>query len=231
MIDGRTVRYSAKKCKINKNTAFVWRHKILDALAEYQDQNLQGVIEVDDTFFRLSYKGSKPIGRKPHSRGEPASKRGVSKEQVCVSCAIDRKRRAYSKVTALGRPTAQALSVAFAQRFSNNSTLCTDKDSAYISFAAKNRFKHVQLKSGVARQGNYHVQNVNGYHSRLKHFIRQFKGVSTKYLDNYVVWNNVINEKKRDIMALLRLCFESKTKNATRWRNVSRRPAVPVIKV
>lgn len=32
------------------------------------------------------------------------------------------------------------------------------------------------------------IQNVNGLHSRLKQWIDCFKGVATKYLDNYVAW-------------------------------------------
>ncbi len=35
-------------------------------------------------------------------------------------------------------------------------------------------------------KGLYHIQNVNGLHSRLKQFINRFKGVATKYLDNYL---------------------------------------------
>lgn len=37
-------------------------------------------------------------------------------------------------------------------------------------------------------KGLYHIQNVNNYHSRLKGWIDRFKGVSTKYLDNYLSW-------------------------------------------
>jgi len=34
-------------------------------------------------------------------------------------------------------------------------------------------------------KGLYHIQNVNGLHSRLKKWIDRFKGVAAKYLDNY----------------------------------------------
>lgn len=39
-------------------------------------------------------------------------------------------------------------------------------------------------------KGLYHIQNVNGngLHSRLKQWIDRFKGVATKYLDNYLAW-------------------------------------------
>jgi len=37
------------------------------------------------------------------------------------------------------------------------------------------------------------VQNVNAYHSRLKVWVRHFKGVSTKYLDSYLGWFRTID--------------------------------------
>jgi transposase-like protein len=238
MIDGFSLRKTADICEIHRNTAFVWRHKILNALAEYQERQppLKGVVEADDTFFNLSYKGSKPKGRKAHKRGTPATKRGISKEKVCVSCAVDRKKHVYSKVITLGRPTAEVLQKAFGRKlpkkkYNNNTrsiTLCTDKDTAYASFATKNGFKHIRLKNGLASQDTiYHNQYVNGYHSRLKHFLRRFKGVSTKYLNNYLVWNNVIQETRKAKFLLLKLCLRAK--KVTRWDDVSRRPAVPKI--
>ena len=51
----------------------------------------------------------------------------------------------------------------------------------------------IQLKSGKSKIGNFHVQHINAYHSVLKTWIRRFNGVSTKYLNNYLVWHNFVN--------------------------------------
>ena len=45
----------------------------------------------------------------------------------------------------------------------------------------------VQLKTGKAKKGIYNIQHINSYHSQLKRFMRGFNGVSTKYLNNYLV--------------------------------------------
>jgi hypothetical protein len=37
----------------------------------------------------------------------------------------------------------------------------------------------------IRKRGIYHIQNVNGYHSRLKGWLLPFKGVATKYLNSY----------------------------------------------
>ena len=59
MIDGFSVRKSAEICGIHRNTAFIWRHKILDALQIIQDSIvIDGIAEANETFIPLSYKGN-----------------------------------------------------------------------------------------------------------------------------------------------------------------------------
>ena len=93
MVHGMSIIKTAEICGINRNTAFAWRHKVLDALGLIvQEISLEGIVEADETFFVLSYKGQKKgLPRKPKKRGTPVTKRGLSNEQVCVPCAIDRK--------------------------------------------------------------------------------------------------------------------------------------------
>ena len=73
MLDRLSLRKNAEECSISVRIAFTWRHKILDALSKKMKKapSLKGVIEADETFFRVSYKGSRhlPEGRKAHHRG------------------------------------------------------------------------------------------------------------------------------------------------------------------
>ncbi len=39
---------------------------------------------------------------------------------------------------------------------------------------------------------NLHINNVNGYHGRLKEWLRPFHGVATKYLGNYLGWRRTL---------------------------------------
>lgn len=69
---------------------------------------------------------------------------------------------------------------------SSDSTLVTDKHNAYVRFANKGGHNLVQLKGKASRKGIWNVQRVNAYHGSLKRFMRNFDGVSTMYLDNYL---------------------------------------------
>ncbi len=100
MMEGYSVRKAATVCKINRNMAFVCRHKILDSLSIYMsNQNsMKGIIEADDTFFRLSFKGNKSVKTLPYKNTDNKRKRGLSKQQVCVSCAIARDKKIVKDV-------------------------------------------------------------------------------------------------------------------------------------
>lgn len=72
-------------------------------------------------------------------------------------------------------------------RIEKNSTLVTDKMNSYVRFTKANGIELVQLKTEKAKKGIYNIQHINGYHNQLKRFMRGFNGVSTKYLNNYLV--------------------------------------------
>ena len=59
MMERMPLRRTAKICGINLATAFVWRHKILDALTNMMDEvTLKGVVEADETYQLVSFKGN-----------------------------------------------------------------------------------------------------------------------------------------------------------------------------
>ena len=59
MVNGNTIRQCAEIVEINIATAFFWRHKIIDAIRKFVGYgSLGGVIELDETYFALSYKGN-----------------------------------------------------------------------------------------------------------------------------------------------------------------------------
>ena len=46
--------------------------------------------------------------------------------------------------------------------------------------------EHKQIPRGFHKNGIYHINRVNSLHSRFKQWLAGFKGVSTKYLPNYL---------------------------------------------
>lgn len=74
MVEGYTLPKIAEKLQIHISTAFYWRHKILNALGSLGFNQLQGIVESDETFFRESMKGREITHRKSKKRGEKDEK-------------------------------------------------------------------------------------------------------------------------------------------------------------
>jgi transposase-like protein len=162
MMQGLSLRKTAAICGINKNTAFYWRHKILDALQNMADEvTLNGIVEADETFFSVSYKGNHKnsksfvMPRKAHYRGSQTHTRGLSSEKVCVPCAVNRSGLSLAKVSNLGRVSTKNLHSLFNGRIAENSTLVTDEMNSYIKFADKNSLHLIQFKKGKEKYLSY----------------------------------------------------------------------------
>lgn len=256
MINKFSIRKTAEICEITARTSFIWRHKILDTLQGMSDDvYLSGIAEADETFFPISYKGNHKnsmtfvMPRKPHKRGKDhnftyvkqddgsfkkeklLNKRGLSKDLVCVPCAVNRMGYSIAKISNLGKISTKALEKVYGNRIKTDTVLCTDKEKAYRGFAKEREIELVQLKDHQNKKGIYNIQTINSYHSRLKKFIEAFNGVSTKYLNNYLIWHNIINfsrgteiDKQKDVLAYLMIKhFHEKNKQ------VSERPSLPLL--
>ena len=238
MMNGFTVRKSAEICGINKDTAFIWRHKILDALQNMQAEvTLEGIVEADEAFFPISYKGNHKksvifkMPRKAHKRGKQTHKRGLSREKVCVPCAVTRNGLSLAKITNLGRVSEKDIHHAFDKRIMPNSILCTDAISCYNDLARTEKLELIQLKTGKSKLGIYHIQHINSYHSMLKNFINRFHGVSTKYLNNYLVWHNFLNYAKESYTEKTTIFadFVFTTEKVDLSKSIPLRPALPLV--
>jgi hypothetical protein len=78
--------------------------------------------------------------------------------------------------------------------------LCTDTATNYKKFATMKDLQHeaINVRKGVyTKKGIYHIQHVNGYHTRLKKWMNRFQGVATKYLDNYLFWHRFLELNKK----------------------------------
>ena len=90
LIDGVSVRAAAQRCRIDKNTAFLWRHRFLQQAAEHRALRESGIVEADETFFLESFKGRRRLPRLPRLCGGIGRTRGTSPDQIAVLVVRDR---------------------------------------------------------------------------------------------------------------------------------------------
>ncbi len=191
MINGVTLPQISDSLKIHISTAFYWRHKILNALGSHGFNQLSGIIESDETFFRESLKGRRFTHRKPKKRGEKDEKRGISNQKIAVVVAQDRNYNIIARMAGRGRVKAEEIDVVIGDYIAHSSLLCTDTATNYKKFAAAKNLQHETInlnQNQRVKKGIFHIQHVNNFHRRLKGWMERFQGVGTYYLDSYLYW-------------------------------------------
>jgi len=199
-----TLREAAKQVGISFRTSFLWRHKIIGAFKDAGCTKLEGIIESDETFFLFSEKGNKKIGgRKSRKRGGKASKAGINDEHVAVLVSTDRNKQPIIEVACRGRITTNQIEECLGKWIGENaSVLCSDSHRSYEKFAENKQLKHVKINASKGQHIKdkvYHIQNINNIHHLLKDWVKQFNGMSSGYLQNYMNWFRVLRIAGTDI--------------------------------
>ena len=194
--DGLTLHKVANLLNIHVSTAHRWRHRFLKLPMALQPPALTGIAEADETMFLLSFKGQRSgFERKARKRGGKATKRGLSQEQVPVLVARDR--AGVTMDCVLKGMDMMTLSAALKPFLTKDVVLCTDGSAALAGAARQLGVEHhaVNLSAGIRVDGAWHVQNVNAYHSRLNGWVYKFRGVATRYLENYLGWFRALDRE------------------------------------
>jgi hypothetical protein len=149
------------------------------------------MIEIDDTFFRFSFKGKK--GQSCH---DVETKRGISNNLICYTTGVDRSGKVVAIFNGMGKNSTEKMESCFKNMIvkAEDTLLISDCEKAYGEFAQNEGIKIVQTKAdNYARKnikhikrGNLNINSVNSFHSMLKAMITRTRGVGRKYLHGYI---------------------------------------------
>lgn len=194
LIDGVSLAKAARRCGVHYTTAFRWRHRFLAALSGDKPKTLSGIVESDETFVLESYKGKRSgLPRKARKRGGRATKRGLSTEQIPV--IITRDRHGATTDAVLPRLNRASIAAALDGVVTSANAFCCDGGGAIVAFARRAGIAaHVLPRPGKPDPNTpeFHLNNVNAYHGRLKEWLRRFHGVATKNLPTYLGWRRTL---------------------------------------
>ena len=186
---------------VSHPTSFYMRHKLLSFLEEAikDGELLEGMIEADEAYVLESQKGVSVTTRKPRKHGETATKRGLSDEHFCVCVAADRDRRIVVRCVNRGNPSAEDIEEAFSARINESGVFLCDGKKAYNQLIYAKKCEKVILKSHQDYNKAYHMNTVNGLHSRLKAMLNCYRGVSSKYLNRYLALFTALEQAGRSV--------------------------------
>lgn len=181
-----TVRHAARLLDVNKDTAFRWRHRLLGALGASDTTTLRSNVVLQETWFAHSEKGSRHLDRPARSR------RALHRSEITavwVQIARDPAGRTASGVVGPRRPGPHDLEALLIPRLHPDAELV----SAIGYYGAPARMAD---RTGHSHRRVPHhdpeLSPIRAYVLHLHRWIRRFRGVATRYLDNYLAWHRLL---------------------------------------
>jgi len=150
----------------------------------HESQQLSGIVEADETYLLHSKKGDKNLNREPRERGGESDYHGLSRDQDCILTLKDRSGSIFVKLVGQARPAFDDIEQPIAQRMSSDAVLCTDGMKAYGKFSREYGVERKNIKETDER--SYHIQGINALHHEIKDWLREFRGIASKYIDTYL---------------------------------------------
>ena len=189
LINYNTIAETAKIVGLSERNTYNIRIKITSTLKEYKKVKLKGLVQCDEKYIRLSFKGTRKnkMPRKSRRNGQESRTAGISMEQVCILTAIDSYDNIFIKIVGLGPLSIDDLENNFSNWIEEKSILVTDSKSSYIQFAKNHNLilKQIPENKYTTRDG-YHLGELNSLMSELDVLLLKCRGISTRHLQEYL---------------------------------------------
>lgn len=168
-------------CDISHPTAMLWRKKVFSTINDYQDRIiLKGTVWIDETYtFDSSILHDNDF----------TSKRGLSKNQLCIVVAIDIFENTYAVICGHGKPTKKRIYNALKDHIEDNALLIHDGEKAHNELIEKLHLRSEVYKAD-SKSNDYllHMALINNLCSWIKRYIYRFVGMRKENLQSYLNW-------------------------------------------
>lgn len=192
LINIKSISKVASEINISPRETYNVRIRILEILGLIMDNFiLKEFVEADEKYLRISFKGTRKdkMPRESRRNGFENRTSGISDEQICIVFAIDSTDTMIAKVVGNGPASTDMIKKALDKKIEKNTILITDSKSSYIKFAYDNSLVLKQVPHGKHTiEKIYNLANVNSLMSEFDLFIRSFRGLSTRHLQEYINW-------------------------------------------
>ncbi|HON97192.1 MAG TPA: IS1595 family transposase [Bacteroidales bacterium] len=194
MLEGKSLRACAREVGISLPTSFRWRHKILSAIQGLEGGiNFSGITEADELLLQYSEKG-----RRYKSPEEKEQAIKTIHPNVAVLVMTDREGNLLFKHTGENRVQNSQIKEELKRRVSENNLICFKPNDEFKQAVMESPGKKVIVRhktKGLA------IYSVNVAEKKITNFLvwmMRFRGVATKYLQNYLMWFVVMNKYLKD---------------------------------
>lgn len=205
MSKGYTLRQTACALKMTLDRAFRWRHRMLKEPIGHQPKAVKGILEVDETHFKISRKGQRGLGPAARKRGGRAAHKGRFSSDF-IPVLVGRVRgQPYTLDKAMASMAKTEIHAALVGCVDPATTvLCMDSHKSFLEMGKMLGVATNIFVTTKAKPADFHVQNVNSYHERLKTWIDyRLRGVASKYMPSYLAWQRLRTWKEMSSVELI----------------------------
>ncbi len=215
MSEGMTLREISKILKISLVTSFQWRHKILSSVEHrIKDGEFSKIVQIDELRMKENFKGnhSKNKNFKVLSDSYIVDNEIFRRSFISILNCRDLLDNKYLKAVSKGYISREVLDKHLGSKMRKVKVIGVCRNLLYVNFAKKNN-----LKICMDGSSKYNVKDVDiGLVRRqgilFKQFIRNFRGVATKYVSFYINWFRIIIDKYDICKVLIDSCIRGNRK-------------------
>lgn len=226
MMRGLSLKKIEEAMPIWASMAFRWRHRFLELPTALQAEKVQGIVEIDETYFLRSFKGHRgwkngqpPAPRPPRYRGSGAVSPGLSAEHVPVLTAVDQAGGIVEERLAQRNKT--EIERALEGRIAAGALVRTDGLKHYKTVINKAQAHHQVIRpkkqswagkivgAKPRNRGKANLGRVNQHHERIKDTLnKHFRGVSTHNINRYLGYLRLLTRRDFDPAQLVALAAQ-----------------------
>ena len=206
MLNDTKLKAIADCVGLSSKTAYLWRMKVFAAAFEIQKgAMLSGTVWIDEK--------SVPVNGSAAIRLANGKKmRGVSRNQVCVACAVASNGARYAEMAGKGHITSAECVRTYGAHIAKGSKIVHDGVFSHDRLIAHVGGESEVWKSTV-REAHARLQPVNSFIAEIEHYLNVHTGIRTEYLGLYCAWIAFRASVKGDDIAqrvneLVRKCYE-----------------------
>lgn len=201
--NGKSLRECSAILNINLATSFFWRHKILVTQNKNYYNILKNYVEVSKVMMLENFKGDR--NAENYRRGK-----------VFIACAMDSNKTLLSKVISRYSISLNSISSNFSYNIDENAILSSYNDRYFDIYTKRHNSKLLPAKdkrlsliikelesNDLSDKNNVYRKDIENLNSSLpknclfihsfslniRRWLFRFRGVATKYLENYLNWH------------------------------------------
>ncbi len=200
MQQGQSLRVTARSVGIHLTTSFRWRHRLLAGASAEEVVQLAGLLEIEEGRVLCSTT-------RPYSPYRRRARRLIARraDQPSWLFAIrDRTGRSIMGYAGERRPNRSWWEDVFAAVIAGPAHVITRTGPLGAAARAATAHGHGLVVWAFARVPTRgasdllcHTSTVAGMLQHFRRWLRRFRGVSAKYLDNYVFWHGLLDPERR----------------------------------